>query len=1839
MPKLIDRGKHRAVIFGNAWICVFMFVLFLLLFPGTAAPVSAQSADPGTDASSPVLSLLPKEQTVSQNNRLVSLTVQLSPAPQATATVTVKITAEGEDSSLTITTLLSPQRPAVPVQFRTQPADIGRLLVTATAVTGGAPEPAAATATVIVKEQALVSLLPLMPVVPAGGEVRLRAEISSTPVQTVPLLLLATRQADGLLVEASLEFSSSVRTTEIVLGDGMPLPQGIWNITAEMVPVETVDPVVEPVRVRVRSSGLRILLLERDNNTLVPAGSTLHMSVILAEQNVARSIVPVTLPVTLTILVETLTQRQIFGVLIINVPGSFVVTVPPNQAIAALEIPAENIPGGGQISFSVGTRLRFIAGGRFSHIGQLFIDGRSLPITASGVGVIDMFSEVIRPDVSTDYGYRSGVVIFSHLVTIAAPATPMPCERTVSAILPRTQIVTGKPLEISILSRCAPMTTITVTVTARSGGMSIEKEFRIPVSIFKVTERFADSLAPGMWRFSMRIEDGTSSPPDSGVFLNNPLHVVAFDIVLSAVEAGLSPVSQPVQVEASLIDANGSPFGLPSTLSLGLGVRMPGMENPPVPINPLLQIPPGATTAAISFHLPAAGIWDVSVLTHSGSTVANTPLPGNIAPLEIEAGPRLAIAAIAAVQSFNSTLQLHVSASTPPHVPVAVTVFGRVVTASPPQSIPVIAGDRAFASAMNSNSQGILEFASQTVMLSPSASSADVSFAPSTLMQGVWIFNMVATPSTPVHIVTQLAYTRVEVVETRIRLQEPLRSSMTAIVGQSAVLELRHELPSSPVQLLVFRSRDGAEPESAGSVMLQSAAENSSGTVTFDVQAGEAGVYAYTLREPTGQDEVINEENYIAEVNTVARILLGQVGQEPVLEPGGDAFVSVQAVLVDINGEMTSLTERLSLLLQAQTSGRPCSSLIPPPYCRIGPLQILAGEFARSLTFRLPAAGTWQVSVRELPDAAGLVVPREEIQSLEVTVGPSLSLAPRANVLATSSTVVLQAIASAQPHTTVTVTVLAQVAGGVAEPVTRTVVLSPSASSADVSFGPGAFLPGRWIFSATAEPADALDARFATAEIIIIAPVRIVVDEPLQVLTLLAGQSVRLSAVFQTAPVPVTLNLFRALDDGMPEAIRNLTIAAPAAGASTAVVSFATGTLAQLGRYAFTLQEPPGQDVVANEDDFLVMVRVVADIALRRVTTGLLPVNQPVPVEAALLNAAANSIVLPATLTMTLQAVIDVNTATATVLPVTSSLAIAPGDSTAAVGLSLPFSGGWIISVTDIVSTVSSLVVPAGQVAPLEVQVGATLALRPEAEVLLASSAAVLRTIASAQPHTTVTVTVLAQAADGAAEPVTRTVVLSPSASSADASFGPGAFLPGRWIFSATAEPADALDTRFAMAEITVFAVPIRIEEPLVQSFRVLAGQAIQLDAVFQTAPVPVTLNLFRALNDGMPEAIGDLVIAAPAAGSSITVVSFATGALTQLGRYVFTLREPPGQDVVANEDDFLVTVRTRANIALRRALAGMLLTAQPIPIEAQLQDAADNPIVLPATVTMTLHAVVNASAEPVTSALTILPGASTAAVHMSLRFPGDWLISVADIAPPAAEILVVSAEEVSSLTVSVMDIRLDLTIVPMRASPGEQVTVRAELGQAFNMPLALEVAVRAPAAARPPLVIPIQPESVYGSALLVPDMEPGTWTLTVARNSALFIGAVQAELTVLSINLPELADPFAEINADDLMLALRYLVLCTGIDGSSVKPSACRLQGDSVLRMNLDAARYNLALLPELTLPELTGNPAGDGGLDDILLLLGYLGGVSPELLLPADTPERRLRLNILSQLFGRAE
>jgi len=1838
MPKLIDRGEHRAVIFGNAWICVFMFILFLLLFPGTAAPVSAQSADPGTDASSPVLSLLPKEQTVSQNNRLVSLTVQLSPAPQATATVTVKITAEGENSSLTITTLLSPERPAVPVQFRTQPADIGRLLVTATAVTGGASEPAAATATVIVKEQALISLLPLMPIVPAGGEVRLRAEISSTPMQTVPLLLLATRQADGLLVEASLEFSSSVRTTEIVLGGGMPLPQGIWNVTAEMVPIETVDPVVEPVRVRVRSSQLIIFLLERDNNTLVPAGSTLHISVILAEQNVAGGIVPVTLPVTLTILVETLTQRQIFGVLIINVPGSFVVTVPPNQAIAALEIPAENIPEGGHISFSVGTPLRFIS--------QLFIDGRSLPITASGVGVIDMFSEVIHPDVSTDYGYRSGVVIFSHLVTITAPATPMPCDRVVSAILPRTQIVTGKPLEISILSRCAPMTTITVTVTARSGDMSIEKEFRIPVSIFKVTERFADSLAPGMWRFSMRIEDGTSSPPGSGGFLNNPLHVVAFDIVLSAVETGLLPVSQPVQVEASLIDANGSPVVLSSTLSLGLGVRMLGMANPPVPINPLLQIPPGATTAEISFHLPAAGIWDVSVLTHSGSTVANTPLPGNIAPLEIEAGPLLAITAIAAVQPFNSTLQLHVSASTPPHVPVAVTVVGEIVTASPTQPTSTATSGGASASAMKINSPKILESVSQTVMLSPSASSADVSFAPSTLMQGGWTFNIMrATPSTPVHIVTQLAYTRVEVVETRIRLQEPLRSSMTAIVGQSAVLELRHELPSSPVRLLVFRSRDGAEPERAGSIMLQSAAENSSGTVTFDVQAGEAGAYAYTLREPTGQDEVINEENYIAEVNTVARILLGQVGREPVLGPGGDALVSVQAVLVDINGEMTSLTERLLLSLQAQTSGRPCSSLIPPPYCRIGPLQILAGEFARSLSFRLPAAGTWQVSVRGIaldprsPDASGLVVPREEIQPLEVTVGPSLSLVPRANVLATNSTVVLQAIASAPPHTTVTVTVLAQVAGGAAEPVTRTVVLSPSASSAAVSFGAGAFLPGRWIFSATAEPADALDARFAMAEIIIIAPVRIVVDEPLQALTLLAGQSVRLSAVFQTAPVPVTLNLLRVLDDGVPEVIGNLTIAAPATGASTAIVSFATGTLAQLGRYAFTLQEPSGQDVVANEDDFLVMVRVVADIALRRVTTGLLPVNQPVPVEAALLNAAANSIVLPATLTMTLQAAIDVDTATATVLPVTSSLAIAPGDSTAAVDLSLPFSGGWIISVTDIVSAASSLVVPAGQIAPLEVQVGATLELRPEAEVLLASSAAMLRTIASAMPYTTVTVTVLAQVADGAAEPVTRTVVLSPSASSADISFGPGAFLPGRWLFSATAEPADALDVRFAMAEITVFADPIRIEEPLVRSFRVLAGQDIQLDAVFQAAPVPVTLNLFRALNDGMPEAIGDLAIAVPAAGSSITVVSFATGALTQLGRYAFTLQEPPGQDVVANEDDFLVTLRTRANIALRRALAGMLLTAQPIPIEAQLRDAADNPIVLPAAVTMTLRAVVNASAEPVTSALTILPGASTAAVRMPLRFPGDWLISVADIAPAAAEILVVSAEEVSSLTLSVMDIRLDLTIVPMRASPGEQVTVRAELGQAFNMPLALEITVRAPATARAPLVIPIQPESVGGTALLVPDVEPGTWTLTVARNSALFIGAVQAELTVLSINLPALAEPFAEINADDLILALRYLVLCTGIDESSVKPSACRLQGDSVLPMNLDAARYNLALLPELTLPELTGNPAGDGGIDDVLLLLGYLGGVSPELLLPADTPERRLRLNILSQLFGRAE
>ncbi len=2492
MPELTDR--KGADIFGNVWTCgqrhvLLCQLLFLALFLGTAVLASAQPADPDPELSPPTLSLLPKEQTVSQNHRQVSVTILLSPAPSTTATVTVAITGE-DGSTLTITVLLPPGRAAEPVQFFTEPSDIGRLLVTATAVTGGASEPEPATATVIVKEQQLVRLVPEMPVVVVGSDVRLIAEISSTPTETVTVLILATRASDGLLAEGSVEFSSSVRVTDIMFSGSLSLPQGDWTFTASIIPVDTVDPIVDPVSVRVRGTALVLFLLERNQNTVVPLGEALLMDVLLAERDEfgrSRS-GGITFPVTVTFTVDVFVVPVTFirsigspaeGLLL----GSYEVNVPPGQGSGQFAIPADIVESG-QIRFAIGPEVCF-SGDICNSI--VTADGQDLPVSFSAIQLLPHPS--VRPDIRMLYGYTS-VFTFSHLVSIPSPVpSPLCPSPLIAAVLPGPQIFTGKPLQMRILARCAPITTVTVTVTAVGPDtMSIEKDFHIPPSIFGVTGVFADSLSPGMWAFTMvvRNEDGSTRP---GVLtpLSGQLRVIKADIVLRTTGTGPLPLDQPVQVGALLADASGSSATLTSTLDLDLEARMQGASSASVSVTHRLTISGGESIARGSLNFPAAGVWSISVQNIFGDAADDVPSPLNIVPLEVEVGPRLQLMPIAKTLPFNSTLRLHVAASIAPHVPVAVTVVGQSMATNADPLAPTPVGNGQSTSTVNSNALTVLETVQRIVTLSPLVSSAAISLAPSTLMPGLWIFSMTADPDSAVYQDIRFNSARIEVRETRIRLRSPLAITTSLIVGQDALVTISYEQPVSLVQLLIFRSLNNAMPEQMGRIELQDAAENPSGTITFAVPSGEAGKYVYTLRELAGKNEVINEDAFSATVRIVARIVLAQIGQGSVhLGPDGMARVSVSGTLVDINGEMTSLTETLALSLQAETSGRSCSALLPPQHCRV-PLFIFAGESIRNVPFPLPAADTWQISVRAIgrdprfPDASGLVIPKEEVLPLEVTVGPSLDLQPRADVLPTSSSAVLKVIASSPLHTTVSVTVHAQMVGGTAEPITQLTLLLPSVSSSDVEFRPNTFLPGRWIFSATAEPAGALDTRFAMAEITVFdAPIRIEepltrslkvsvgqsarahavfqappvpfllnifrardggmpeiheilvvpapagepstvvvsfgtgrlaraseyiytlrepagqdvvenegdyrvlvraianiqltrtmagvlrntefavqatlldvnnestflastailtlqatasinsglpaalpvtgslhilpgrvfsfaslalppgdwtvsvtevspaaaanlvippdqvqslpvlvraprvlpvltlrlqtagtivagtssvlltvisestpdavvtvevtalrisgrametkivvmllptgpaetnvifepdalapgrwtfemqvepvnvlrvssatveisvleaairlvsplaitalvavgqstevrvayerpslpfpllfsrsrngraerqgeitlsdaaligsapirtgvfteageyvytlrepagqdvveneddfqatvrvaanavlrrltadmvrvnqpvqlavgltgaesnpttlpvpvamtlravihestetatvlpvtsaltispgdstgsaslslsfagtwiisvtdigpaaagfiisagqivpleievgptlhlqprndvllasstavlrvtasfappttvsvmvrarmadgavepimqttllspsvsltevsfgpntllpgrwifsataepagllgtraavaeitvfdtpirIEEPLaQSLEILVAESIEVNAIFQAPPVPVILNVFRTFEGGMPEARSPLVISGSVTGLSTAAVSFGTGVLAEPGLYAFALQEPAGQDVVANEDAFSVRVRARANAVLRRGAAGLLLVDQPVPVEAVLLDAAGDPIVLPATVTMTLRAVINASAETAAVLPVTSALTISPGDSTGSASLSLSFAGTWIISVTDIGPAAASFIISAGQIVPLEIEVGPTLHLQPRNDVLLASSTAVLRVTASFAPPTTVSVMVRARMADGAVEPIMQTTLLSPSVSLTEVSFGPNTLLPGRWIFSATAEPAGLLGTRAAVAEITVFDTPIRIEEPLAQSLEILVAESIEINAIFQAPPVPVILNVFRTFEGGMPEARSPLVISSAAEASTTIVVNFITGVLAEPGLYAFALQEPAGQDVVANEDAFSVRVRARANAVLRRGAAGLLLVDQPVPVEAVLLDAAGDPIVLPATVTMTLRAVINASAEtaavlPVTSALTISPGDTTGTAHLSLPFPGEWIVSVTGIEPVAAEVLVVPAERIRRLPVNV-DIGLNLTVRPVQAFPGEQVAINAELMQVFNTPVTLEVAVHAPTAVRESVRVPVQPGARRGSATFVPDAESGTWRLVVMRSSALFIGAAEAELEVLPVNLPGLADPFAEINADDLVLALRYLVLCAEVRGPGVQSSDC-VNPRSGLHMNLDAAGYNLSFLAGLTLPDLTGDSAG--GTDDVLLLLEALNGVSPELLFSADLPERSVRLRILSQLLKQAE
>ena len=139
-------------------------------------------------------------------------------------------------------------------------------------------------------------------------------------------------------------------------------------------------------------------------------------------------------------------------------------------------------------------------------------------------------------------------------------------------------------------------------------------------------------------------------------------------------------------------------------------------------------------------------------------------------------------------------------------------------------------------------------------------------------------------------------------------------------------------------------------------------------------------------------------------------------------------------------------------------------------------------------------------------------------------------------------------------------------------------------------------------------------------------------------------------------------------------------------------------------------------------------------------------------------------------------------------------------------------------------------------------------------------------------------------------EPEEIEVTLSPGTSSVDAIFPAGTLSPGRWIFTARAEPSAALDTRAARTAVQV--VPPLLSLKLQQE-RVAVGSTVAL-TVLRTigAPVDTTYSI-TALNRASGMTFSTPVI--HPASATEHLVSFPSQRLSSSGQWEFFISLPAG--------------------------------------------------------------------------------------------------------------------------------------------------------------------------------------------------------------------------------------------------------------------------------------------------------------------------------------------------------
>ena len=463
----------------------------------------------------------------------------------------------------------------------------------------------------------------------------------------------------------------------------------------------------------------------------------------------------------------------------------------------------------------------------------------------------------------------------------------------------------------------------------------------------------------------------------------------------------------------------------------------------------------------------------------------------------------------------------------------------------------------------------------------------------------------------------------------------------------------------------------------------------------------------------------------------------------------------------------------------------------------------------------------------------------------------------------------------------------------------------------------------------------------------------------------------------------------------------------------------------------------------------------------------------------------------------------------------------------------------------------------------------------------------------------------------------------------------------GEWIFQVTAAvPENTVDISAAQAPpVTVRLPSLRTAE--LQS-TAAQGAAVRVGIETDLPLLSTVMVTVQALRRGAPPLVREtmVLLQIQERAGSAGEAEFGPGELLS-GDWDITLAavQPAGRAEVDSSASAAVAV---AAPQLRLSAAQQFVqigAAVQLRVRAEGSDGME--AAPDTTVTVTVEGV--CSCGGTTTTLTQAITLSAAAALGEAEFAGEQLqLGVWQFAARAVPAGFLDLSETRPVTVTaVSELVLPVTLMvspstPATAVRGELVVLSIEAVDSTirHGGFSAQVLAVVPDDSTQQLSVPVAAGQSIGTHSFVP-ARSGLWQFTLdsevaAESSGLLLDNRSGTLTLMveDAQLDVSAPP--GIDADDLVLALRYLELCL------TPAQGCPDIEDS-LRLNLGQGAGPI-LLTSLRLPEVAGDGV-DRGQADIVMLLDYLSGVRGNALFPPGAPVefREVRLEIIEELLDR--